>query len=320
IADSEKDVKELKDIDNSTKVISTIQSEVPKAVKEYLGSSLDDDMYKVIQKNVADIIKEYSVLAKTIERLRQKGNQMMLIRMKALLLDQTEEKTVFEAGDTQGPPNLGEDMGNTDEPPVVNVDPKDWFKKLERPPISDPEWHKGLAYNILKGTCRSYVELDYNMEECYKALIDQLDWNNPECDRYPFDLSKPLPLIMSGNHQIIPVDYFFNNDLAYLTDSSTSKVMSLCTWLTYVHKKYRDPEESGRPSTWCRKLPELGRNRLMCSHELHKFIDCTLISLRDTLKDMSNNLEMGYTSVMPRRRWSTLDKKRSRIMIKDIDC
>ncbi|GJY61961.1 hypothetical protein Tco_0462618 [Tanacetum coccineum] len=28
---------------------------------------------------------------------------------------------------------------------------------------------------------------------------------------------------------------------------------------------------------------------------------------------------MGYTSVMPRRRWSNLDKKRSRIMIKDID-
>ncbi|GKA18357.1 hypothetical protein Tco_0698194 [Tanacetum coccineum] len=29
---------------------------------------------------------------------------------------------------------------------------------------------------------------------------------------------------------------------------------------------------------------------------------------------------MGYTSVMPRRRWINLDKKRSRIMVKDIDC
>nr|GEY91856.1 hypothetical protein [Tanacetum cinerariifolium] len=45
----------------------------------------------------------------------------------------------------------------------------------------------------------------------------------------------------------------------------------------------------------------------------------TLISLRDTLKEMANNLKMGYTSVMPRRRWSNSDKKRSRIMIKDID-
>ncbi|GJT44646.1 hypothetical protein Tco_0953361 [Tanacetum coccineum] len=66
-------------------------------------------------------------------------------------------------------------------------------------------------------------------------------------------------------------------------------------------------------------VDKLGRNRLMCSHELYKFRDSTLTSVRDTLKDMANNLEMVYTSVMPRRRWSNLDKKRSRIMIKDID-
>ncbi|GJZ48893.1 hypothetical protein Tco_0603083 [Tanacetum coccineum] len=63
----------------------------------------------------------------------------------------------------------------------------------------------------------------------------------------------------------------------------------------------------------------LQRNILMCSHELYKFSDGTLISIRDKLKDMLNNLEMRYTSVIPRRRWSNLDKKRSRIMVKDID-
>ncbi|GJU90845.1 hypothetical protein Tco_1303268 [Tanacetum coccineum] len=31
----------------------------------------------------------------------------------------------------------------------------------------------------------SCIELEYNIEECYKALSDQLDWNNPEGDRYP---------------------------------------------------------------------------------------------------------------------------------------
>ncbi|GJW95605.1 hypothetical protein Tco_0175277 [Tanacetum coccineum] len=81
----------------------------------------------------------------------------------------------------------------------------------------------GPAYQILKGTCRSYVELEYNMEECYKELTDQLDWNNPEGDRYPFDLSKPLALVKSRNRQIVPVDYFFNNDLAYLQGGTTSR-------------------------------------------------------------------------------------------------
>ncbi|GKA24591.1 hypothetical protein Tco_0710624 [Tanacetum coccineum] len=66
-------------------------------------------------------------------------------------------------------------------------------------------------------------------------------------------------------------------------------------------------------------LDKLERNRVMCSHELYKFSDGTLISVRDTLKDIANNLEIGYISVMPRRRWSNLDKKRSRIMVRDID-
>ncbi|GJZ86677.1 hypothetical protein Tco_0658287 [Tanacetum coccineum] len=50
------------------------------------------------------------------------------------------------------------------------------------------------AFNLLKGTCTSSIELEYNMEECFKALTDRLDWNNPEGDCCPFDLTKPLPL------------------------------------------------------------------------------------------------------------------------------
>nr|GEY28849.1 hypothetical protein [Tanacetum cinerariifolium] len=38
----------------------------------------------------------------------------------------------------------------------------------------------GQVFNLLKGTCKSCVELEYNMEECYRALTDQLDWENPE--------------------------------------------------------------------------------------------------------------------------------------------
>ncbi|GJY05141.1 hypothetical protein Tco_0371081 [Tanacetum coccineum] len=74
----------------------------------------------------------------------------------------------------------------------------------------------GPAFRLLKGTCSNYAELEYDFEECYKALSEKLDWENPEGGDYPFDLTKPLPLVMSGNHQKVPVDYFFNNDLKYL--------------------------------------------------------------------------------------------------------
>ncbi|GJZ64778.1 hypothetical protein Tco_0621474 [Tanacetum coccineum] len=71
----------------------------------------------------------------------------------------------------------------------------------------------GPAFRLLKGTRSSYAELEYDFKECYKALSEKLDWENPEGGDYPFDLSKPLPLIMLGNRQRVPFEFFINNDL-----------------------------------------------------------------------------------------------------------
>nr|GEW89752.1 hypothetical protein [Tanacetum cinerariifolium] len=57
----------------------------------------------------------------------------------------------------------------------------------------------GPAFRLLKGTRSNYVEIEYDFEECYKDLLEKIDWENPEGDDYPFDLSKPLPLIMLRN-------------------------------------------------------------------------------------------------------------------------
>ncbi|GJS32321.1 hypothetical protein Tco_0530703 [Tanacetum coccineum] len=53
----------------------------------------------------------------------------------------------------------------------------------------------GLAFELLKGTCKSLTELEYHLEEFSKATTERLDWHNLEGNPYPFDLSKPLPLI-----------------------------------------------------------------------------------------------------------------------------
>ncbi|GJS67020.1 hypothetical protein Tco_0681584 [Tanacetum coccineum] len=81
----------------------------------------------------------------------------------------------------------------------------------------------GPTYNLLKGTCTSSIELEYNMEECFKALTDRLDWNNPEGDRCPFDLTKPLPLKGRPGHLSVAAEYFFNNDLEFLKSSDPKK-------------------------------------------------------------------------------------------------
>ncbi|GJZ82591.1 hypothetical protein Tco_0647764 [Tanacetum coccineum] len=53
----------------------------------------------------------------------------------------------------------------------------------------------GPTFELMKGSCKSLVELEYFFEEVYKATTDQLDWKNPEGQQYPHDLRKPLPLI-----------------------------------------------------------------------------------------------------------------------------
>ncbi|GKB94781.1 hypothetical protein Tco_0980918 [Tanacetum coccineum] len=58
----------------------------------------------------------------------------------------------------------------------------------------------GPVCELLKHICTSSIELEYNMEECFKALTDRLDWNNPEGDQY-----------------------FFNNDLELLKSSDPEK-------------------------------------------------------------------------------------------------
>ncbi|GJT76389.1 hypothetical protein Tco_1043114 [Tanacetum coccineum] len=74
VTDIEKDVKELKDVDNSTKVISTIKYEVLNAIKEYIGSNLDDALHKMEHARKKQIPKETITLFDTtaLEEFNQK--------------------------------------------------------------------------------------------------------------------------------------------------------------------------------------------------------------------------------------------------------
>ncbi|GJV52344.1 hypothetical protein Tco_1448085 [Tanacetum coccineum] len=78
----------------------------------------------------------------------------------------------------------------------------EWFKQPSRPPTPNPEWNKR-----------------------------QLDWNNPKGDRFPFDLSKPLPLQGPPGHRTVTADYFFNKDLEYLKTSNPE-----VTYITSIMK------------------------------------------------------------------------------------
>ncbi|GJX76580.1 hypothetical protein Tco_0323391 [Tanacetum coccineum] len=134
--------------------------------------------------------------------------------MKTLPLDQTE-----------GTKSQSKSSGKS----VQSEEPE--FEVADSNMPQDQEENPGPAFKLLKGTRSNYAELEYDFEECYKALSEKLDWNNPEGGDYPFDLTKPLPLVMNGNRQMVPVDYFFNNDLKYLQGG-----ISTMTYTTSITK------------------------------------------------------------------------------------
>ncbi|GKA40309.1 hypothetical protein Tco_0732902 [Tanacetum coccineum] len=61
---------------------------------------------------------------------------------------------------------------------------------------------------------------------------------------------------------------------------------------------------------------ELSRKWLMRIDELHKFSDATLNHVRTTLNDIAIGIQIDY---LPKRRWSTQDKRRARVMKSAID-
>ncbi|GJW18468.1 hypothetical protein Tco_0025904 [Tanacetum coccineum] len=101
----------------------------------------------------------------------------------------------------------------------------EWFKQPLRPLTPDSEWNK--RQYVLNGIKIENLTQDISLD---LPSIYKLDWNNPEGDRYPFNLSKPLPLQGPSGHRTVPADYFFNNDLEYL--------------------KTFDPEFSPRPTVY----------------------------------------------------------------------
>nr|GEZ36678.1 hypothetical protein [Tanacetum cinerariifolium] len=101
------------------------------------------------------------------------------------------KEEVHTVKDLEEPAHQEFEIGITEDHTVDKITQHpDWFQKPAKPPTPDP----GPTFELMKGSCKSLVELEYFLEEVYKATTDQLDWN-PEGQQYPHDLRKPLSLI-----------------------------------------------------------------------------------------------------------------------------
>ncbi|GKB95956.1 hypothetical protein Tco_0982093 [Tanacetum coccineum] len=136
------------------------------------------------------------------------------------------------------------DMGNNDEQPDDEAASKvDWFKKPKQPLTSDPDWNKRQhvdfkpSQTYISNIARaekpptSFDELMYTLINFSAFVMNRLNITNltqellvgPAFNLLKGTCKSRTELEYRRGHQVIPQDYFINNDLEYLKGGSLSR-------------------------------------------------------------------------------------------------
>ncbi|GJX14021.1 hypothetical protein Tco_0205779 [Tanacetum coccineum] len=145
---------------------------------------------------------------------------------RSLIPDRQGQELSHTVDDSGVQKNQEFDTGNNDEQPDYEAASKsDCFTtRAEKPNTSFDE----IMDTPIDFSAFAMNRLNIpNLTQELLATTERLDWHNPEGKPYPFDLRKPLPLIPDHQgRQVIPKDYFINNNLEYLKGGSLSRKYS----------------------------------------------------------------------------------------------
>nr|GEW64113.1 hypothetical protein [Tanacetum cinerariifolium] len=311
--------------------------------------TIDENMQKIIKEQVKEQVKTSYVVAANLSEMELKKILIEKMEGNKSIQRSDEQRNLYKALDEE--PFAGPDRGSKrcregKEPESASAlkekatrssgkstqatksrqasasksataeEPMQTTFQMEEP--SHPEFDTGPTYELLKGSCKSLVELEYHLEKVYKATTDQLDWVNPEVHQYPHNLLKPLPLIPNNRgRRVIPFEHFINNDLEYLHGGKLTNLtveecfafnvsLQMFTRSIVIQRRVEDLQLGNKDK----------KNRLIRIDELHKFSDGTLTDVRTALDDHLKRIQMKY---LPQSIWRKSDKGRATAMIQAID-
>ncbi|GKB46432.1 hypothetical protein Tco_0897185 [Tanacetum coccineum] len=177
-------------------------------------------------------------------------------------------------------------------------DPRESFNELTDTPLDflafvinrlkvdtlTPELLAGPTFELMKGSCKSLVELKYFLEEVYKATTDQLDWINPEGQQYPHDISIVIQRRV-GDLQLGVKSY-----------QKKLNLIKLDTYRSYLNRREAYSAYSN-PRGFIHQNKDK-KNRFMRIDELYKFSDGTLNDVRTALNDRLKGIRMNSLAQM----------------------
>ncbi|GJS87862.1 hypothetical protein Tco_0770498 [Tanacetum coccineum] len=156
------------------------------------------------------------------------------------------------------------------------------------------------VFNLLKGTYKSCV-LEYNMEECYRALTDQLKWANLKGHKIPVDMCKPLPLQDKDGRLVEKRSRY--GYLKEIVVRRVDKELYKFKGGNFSDLHLNDIEDM---------LMLIAQNKL---YNLDGNVNVDFV----TALKMLLNFKFGYNKDIPLRKWTPKDEKRTGIMVKKID-
>nr|GEZ16359.1 hypothetical protein [Tanacetum cinerariifolium] len=208
-----------------------------------------------------------------------------------------------------------------------------------------PELLAGLTYELMKGSCKSLVELKYHLKEVFQATTDQLDWVNPKgYDKnalwgvshwgrkrqqfYGFAVNRESAHDVYSKRRIIAVtelkivewhsykhlDWITLTNLTVEERFAFNVSLRMFTRSIVIQRRVEDLQLG--VESYQKKLNLTKPDRLMRIDELHKFHDGTLTDVRTTLDDRLKGIRMRY---LPQTIWRNRDKDRAAAMIQAID-
>ncbi|GKD57250.1 hypothetical protein Tco_1290637 [Tanacetum coccineum] len=176
-----------------------------------------------------------------------------------------------------------------------------------------PELLAVPTFELMKGSCKILVELEYLFKEVYKATTNQLDWNNPEVEWHNYKHLDWITVHRDDDKLYTFKEGDFNR--LHIQDIEAVLLLLFQGKLTNLTVEERLAfNVSLRMFT--RRINKDKKNRFMRIDELHKFSDGTLNDVRAALDDCLKVIRMKY---LPQTIWRRSDRDKAGAMIQAID-
>ncbi|GJW26014.1 hypothetical protein Tco_0039825 [Tanacetum coccineum] len=185
VAKLEKDVSELRTVDHSSQALAVLQSQVLMVVDSYLDTKVRDVFQKELQKHMTDLIHIYSLhhfleLTKKPTPTDEQEYEKSPLDILKIKKEQAESKKEAQFHQANGTRDYLKRSSHIQGPHGTPIDFSKYVLNGLKIENLTQDILLGPAFNLLKGTSSSSIELEYNFQECFNALTDKLDWNNPE--------------------------------------------------------------------------------------------------------------------------------------------